>query len=69
MPVVLRSYLTSNVNLCWLIGQILGTGIVRAFVHNTSEWSYRIPFALQWAFAVPILIAVVFAPESPWWLV
>lgn len=69
MPTVLRSYLTSNVNMCWLIGQILGVGIVRALVHNTSEWSYRIPFGLQWAFAFPILIIVIFAPESPWWLI
>jgi MFS transporter, SP family, general alpha glucoside:H+ symporter len=69
MPVVLRSYLTSNVNLCWLIGQLIGCGVVRALVHNTSEWSYRIPFGLQWAFAVPILVGVCFAPESPWWLI
>jgi MFS transporter, SP family, general alpha glucoside:H+ symporter len=69
MPVVLRSYLTSNINMCWLIGQLIGVGVVRAMIHNTSEWSYRIPFGLQWAFAVPILIGVAFAPESPWWLV
>lgn len=69
MPVVLRSYLTSNINMCWLIGQLLGVSVVRGLVHNTSEWSYRIPFGLQWAFAVPILIGVIFAPESPWWLV
>ncbi|ETN42527.1 uncharacterized protein HMPREF1541_01684 [Cyphellophora europaea CBS 101466] len=69
MPVVLRSYLTSNVNLCWLIGQMLGSGIVRAMIHNTSEWSYRIPFALQWALAIPVLVGVSFAPESPWWLI
>ena len=69
MPVVLRSYLTSNVNMCWLIGQLIGVGVVRGVVHNSSKWSYRIPFGLQWAFAVPILIGVIFAPESPWWLV
>lgn len=69
MPVVLRSYLTSNVNMCWLIGQVIGVGVVRGVVHNSSKWSYRIPFGLQWAFAVPILVGVIFAPESPWWLV
>ena len=69
MPVVLRSYLTSNVNMCWLIGQIIALGVVRGLINNTSEWSYRIPFGLQWAFAVPILVLVLFAPESPWWLV
>ena len=69
MPVALRAYLTSNVNMCWLLGQILGVGVIRGLVHNNSEWSYRIPFALQWAFAIPILVGVSFAPESPWWLV
>jgi MFS transporter, SP family, general alpha glucoside:H+ symporter len=69
MPVALRAYLTSSVNMCWLIGQITGVGVIRGLVHNNSEWSYRIPFGLQWAFAVPILIGVSFAPESPWWLV
>ena len=41
MPVALRAYLTSNVNLCWLIGQIIGTGVLRALVNDSSDWSYR----------------------------
>jgi MFS transporter, SP family, general alpha glucoside:H+ symporter len=69
MPVALRAYLTSNVNMAWLIGQVTGVGVIRGLVHNNSVWSYRIPFGLQWAFAVPILVGVAFAPESPWWLV
>ena len=69
MPVALRAYLTSNVNMCWLMGQIIGVGVIRGLIHNSSEWSYRIPFGLQWAFAVPILVGVFFAPESPWWLI
>jgi SP family general alpha glucoside:H+ symporter-like MFS transporter len=69
MPVALRAYLTSNVNMCWLVGQICGVSAIRGLVHNNSEWSYRIPFGVQWAFAVPILVGVFFAPESPWWLV
>ncbi|RMD42167.1 hypothetical protein DV735_g2962, partial [Chaetothyriales sp. CBS 134920] len=69
MPVVLRPYLTSNVNMAWLIGQVTGVGVIRALVKNDSEWSYRIPFGLQWALAAPILVGVAFAPESPWWLI
>lgn len=69
MPITLRAYLLSNVNLCWVLGQFLATGILRNFVDNTSQWSYRIPFALQWAIGLPILVAVAFAPESPWWLI
>lgn len=65
MPVVLRAYLLSNVNMCWLLGQITGVSVIRAFAEYSSQWSYRIPFALQWAFAIPILVGVFFAPESP----
>jgi SP family general alpha glucoside:H+ symporter-like MFS transporter len=69
MPVKLRTYLLSNVNLCWVLGQLLATVILRKFVDNRSQWSYRIPFALQWSVCFPILVAAIFAPESPWWLV
>jgi SP family general alpha glucoside:H+ symporter-like MFS transporter len=34
-----------------------------------DEWSYRIPYALQWMWPVPLLIGILLAPESPWWLV
>ena len=69
MPVSLRAYLTSNVNLCWLIGQLVGQGVLRALVNVRSEWSYRLPFGLQWVFGAPLLFLMLFAPESPWLLV
>ncbi|KAH7140438.1 hypothetical protein B0J13DRAFT_586157 [Dactylonectria estremocensis] len=69
VPSVARACILSNINMCWLVGQLLGTGILRSLVHNTSQWSYRIPFALQWAWSAPLLFSVYFAPESPWWLV
>ena len=65
VPSIIRACLLSNVNMCWVIGQLLGTGILRALIHNNSEWSYRIPFALQWAWAIPLLVGICFAPESP----
>ncbi|KAF4434722.1 maltose permease [Fusarium acutatum] len=69
VPSAIRACLLSMTNMCWVIGQLLGTGILKSLVHNNSEWSYRIPFALQWAFAIPLLIGIIFAPESPWWLI
>ena len=33
------------------------------------QWSYRIPFAVQWAFPLPLIALAYLAPESPWWLV
>jgi SP family general alpha glucoside:H+ symporter-like MFS transporter len=68
-PVPLRPYLTTYVNLCWVMGQLIASGILKAFVGGTSEWSYRIPYAIQWIWPIPIALVTFFAPESPWWLV
>ncbi|RDL33930.1 Uncharacterized protein BP5553_08298 [Venustampulla echinocandica] len=56
-PTALRGYLTTYVNLCWVIGHIIAAG------------SYRIPFAVQWIWPVPLFFILCFAPDSPWWLV
>ncbi|KAK9350185.1 general substrate transporter [Lipomyces doorenjongii] len=66
---ILRGYLTTYVNLCWVFGQVFSSGILRGMLSRSDEWSYRIPFALQWMWPVPIAVGVFFAPESPWWLV
>lgn len=68
-PVALRAYLTTYVNLCWVLGQFIASGVLRAMVNRQDQWSYRIPFALQWMWPLPIIIGVLCAPESPWWLV
>jgi len=68
-PVTLRPYLTTYVNLCWVIGQLIASGILKAFVSGKTQWSYRIPYAIQWIWPVPIFIVAFLAPESPWWLV
>lgn len=69
MPVALRAYLTSNVNNCWLIGQLISAGVIKGLVQDESQWSYRVPLGLQWVFAMLILAGVIFAPESPYWLI
>jgi Sugar (and other) transporter len=58
--------LTTYVNLCWVIGQLLASGILKGFVTGKTQWSYRIPYAIQWIWPVPIFIVAFFAPESPW---
>ncbi|KAL4994316.1 general substrate transporter [Aspergillus recurvatus] len=76
-PVLLRGYLTTYVNLCWVFGQFVATGVLRACLHigpgptgrGGNEWSYRIPFMLQWVWLPFILVIVWIGPESPWWLV
>ncbi|OJJ42455.1 hypothetical protein ASPZODRAFT_137267 [Penicilliopsis zonata CBS 506.65] len=68
-PVALRAYLTTWVNACWGIGQLLSCGVLRALLYRTDQWGWRIPFAVQWVWPIPLLIITLLAPESPWWLV
>lgn len=66
-PVALRPYLTTYVNLCWVLGQFLASAVLKGVSLRPDEWAYRIPYALQWMWPVPLIIGVFFAPESPWW--
>ncbi|KAI0142992.1 raffinose family of oligosaccharides transporter [Xylariaceae sp. FL1272] len=68
-PMALRAYLTTYVNLCWVLGQFIASGVLKAMLSRSDEWGYKIPFGLQWIWPVPLIIGVSFAPESPWWLV
>lgn len=68
-PTHLRAYLTTYVNLCWVIGQFIASGVLRAMVPRTDKWGYKIPFALEWIWPIPLMIGIYLAPESPWWLV
>lgn len=68
-PVPMRGYLTTYVNFCWGLGQEIGIGVIMAMLKRNDEWAYRIPYALQWMWPVPLAIGIFFAPESPWWLV
>ncbi|WWC85147.1 uncharacterized protein L201_000004 [Kwoniella dendrophila CBS 6074] len=68
-PQSLRGYLTTFVNLCWVLGHFIGAGVLRAANNITGKWSYRMPFAVQWVW-IPILLPILaFAPESPYWFV
>ncbi|KFY15285.1 hypothetical protein V492_02102 [Pseudogymnoascus sp. VKM F-4246] len=68
-PVCLRGYLTTYANMCWVFGQITASGVLRGVLDMPGPWAYRIPFAIQWAWPIPLIIGIYLAPESPWWLV
>lgn len=68
-PLALRGYLTSFVNICWVLGQFVAAGVLQGLVDNRTVWGYRIPFAVQWAWPIPLFLIAFFAPDSPWWLV
>ncbi|KAJ5273703.1 hypothetical protein N7478_008828 [Penicillium angulare] len=68
-PTNLRGYLTTYVNCCWAIGQLIASGVLYGLVDRPDQWSYRIPFGLQWIWPVPLMVICWLAPESPWYLV
>jgi SP family general alpha glucoside:H+ symporter-like MFS transporter len=55
--------------MCFIIGQLIAAGVLAGLVGWDSEWSYRIPFALQWMWPAILIPILSFAPESPWYLV
>lgn len=65
----LRGILTAMTNLSFVIGQFVANGAADGFATNSTEWAYKVPFAIQWAWPVIILCFLPFAPESPYWLV
>ncbi|OCF30890.1 MFS transporter, SP family, general alpha glucoside:H+ symporter [Kwoniella heveanensis CBS 569] len=68
-PISLRGYLTTYVNLCWVVGQFIAAGVLKAVADRTDQWGYKIPFAIQWVWPVPLFILATLAPESPWFYV
>ncbi|KAL2132151.1 hypothetical protein VTI74DRAFT_4157 [Chaetomium olivicolor] len=68
-PMVLRPYLTTFINMCWVIGQFFAVAVNKGSVGRDDDYAYKIPFAVQWVWPVPILACLIFAPESPWWYV
>ncbi|OQO06076.1 hypothetical protein B0A48_08664 [Cryoendolithus antarcticus] len=69
LPVALRGYLTSYVNLCWVIGQFIASGVLVGVENRTDVWGWKIPYAVQWAWPLPIIAVCLLCPESPTWLV
>lgn len=68
-PIGLRGFATSFISMAWGTGSFLGSGVTRGSLqlHGVAGW--KLPFALQWVFPVPLLLAVILAPESPYWLI
>ena len=52
--------------MCWGAGILLSSGVVRAVVGVEGDLGWRLPFALQWIWPIPLMIGAYFAPESPW---
>ncbi|KAB5526271.1 maltose permease [Coniochaeta sp. 2T2.1] len=68
-PVVFRGIAAAFVNLSFVIGQLVASGVLAGCQGRGDRWAYDIPFATQLIFPIIILVALPFCPESPWWLV
>ncbi|KAK0864027.1 hypothetical protein LTS02_006269 [Friedmanniomyces endolithicus] len=68
-PVALRAYLTTYVNLCWVLGQFLSSGVLKGVSTQPESIGYKLPYGMQWIWPIPLIIGIALAPESPWWLV
>ncbi|KAI5290458.1 hypothetical protein KEM54_001493 [Ascosphaera aggregata] len=68
-PLAFRPYIASYTNVCFAAGQFISLGALEGFLARDDQWSYRIPYALQWMIPVPLLVVAIWMPESPWWLV
>lgn len=55
--------------MCFIIGQLIADGVLKGLSNHTSEWAYKIPFAIQWVWPCFLIPLVYLAPESPWYLV
>jgi MFS transporter, SP family, general alpha glucoside:H+ symporter len=66
-PVALRAYLTTYVNLCWVFGQFLSSGVLKGVANATGSIGYKLPYGLQWMWPIPLITIIALAPESPWW--
>lgn len=68
-PTAMRGYLTSWVSMCWGCGSFLAAGVLRGSLGLPGDLAWRVPYALQWIWVVPLFIVGFLAPESPWYLV
>lgn len=47
-PVILRGFLTTSVNLAFVIGQFIAQGCAAGVETRLDEWAYKIPFVSFW---------------------
>ncbi|GKT51781.1 maltose permease MAL31 [Colletotrichum spaethianum] len=68
-PAAMRGYLTAWVSMCWGAGSFLATGVLRGSIDLEGDLGWKVPYALQWVWIIPLFIVGFLSPESPWYLV
>ena len=67
-PVAARGVAAALINLSYVIGQLVASGILKGTSTLMNKWSYKIPFATQWVLPLFILTLIFFCPSSTYWL-
>jgi SP family general alpha glucoside:H+ symporter-like MFS transporter len=60
----MRGYLAAWASMGWGGGRFISTGVLRAALTYTDDWGWKMPYAVQWMWPVPLIVIVFFAPES-----
>lgn len=68
-PLQLRGPIQSAIVLFTTLMQDVGLVVIRCYVADISETSFREVFAIQWVWAAATAIIFAFMPESPTWLI
>ena len=63
VPINLRGAVTSTLQMSWSIGGIIVAAATYAYNQNTTQWSWRVPLALQWLFPVSASFQTLFLRE------
>lgn len=48
VPTSMRHLATAFVNMCWVIGHIIGAGILNGTLTLSGDWGWKLPFVLQY---------------------
>ncbi|KAF4498666.1 hexose transporter [Fusarium agapanthi] len=64
-----RGKMTSFMMVSWPLGAIIAAWVTYGSFQMQSSWAWRLPSLLQGAFSVVQASLVMFAPESPRWLI
>ena len=64
-PKKVRGALVAGYQFCITIGLLLASVVVYATEHRTNTSAYRIPIAIQFAWALILGLGLMFLPDSP----
>lgn len=67
-PVRLRGPIQSGIVLFMVLIQGVGLAVIRVYISDIREQSFRTVFAIQWVWPAVTALVFAFMPESPSWL-